>query len=88
MDTTIRIRQRGTITLHAELRRKYGIQSGDTFRLLDLNGVLALTPLTPTVLELARGVERLRVEAGLSIEDLLTTLREERIRYTQDKVAL
>ena len=84
MDTTVQVRQRGTLTLPAELRQKYGIESGDTFRLLDLDGVLVLTPMTPMVPELAREIERLRVESGLSIEELLTALREERVRYNQE----
>lgn len=85
MDTTVQVRQRGTLTLPAELRQKYGIESGDTFRLVDLDGVLVLTPMTPMVPELAREIEKLRVESGLSIEELLATLREERVRYGQEK---
>lgn len=85
MDTTVQVRQRGTLTLPAELRQKYGIESGDTFRLIDLDGVLVLTPMTPMVPELAREIERLRVESGLSIEELLTILREKRVRYSQEK---
>jgi len=85
MDTTIQVRQRGTLTLPAELRQKYGIESGDVFRLIDLDGVLVLTPMTPMVPELAREIEKLRVESGLSIEELLTTLREERARYSEEK---
>jgi hypothetical protein len=53
--------------------------------LVDLDGVFVLTPMTPMVPELAREVEKLRVESGLSIEELLTALREERVRYTQEK---
>jgi AbrB family looped-hinge helix DNA binding protein len=85
MDITVQVRQRGTLTLPAELRQKYGIESGDTFRLIDLDGVLVLTPMTPMVPELAREIERLRVESGLSIEELLTALREERARYSEEK---
>jgi len=85
MDTTVQVRQRGTLTLPAELRQKYGIESGDVFRLVDLDGVLVLIPMTPMVPELAREIERLRVESGLSSEELLTALREERVRYTLEK---
>jgi bifunctional DNA-binding transcriptional regulator/antitoxin component of YhaV-PrlF toxin-antitoxin module len=81
MEATIQVRQRGVLTLPAEFRAKYGIQAGDTLRLLDLDGVFVLTPMTPMVLELAREIERLRREAGLSIEELLTSLREQRERY-------
>lgn len=85
MEATIQVRQRGTLTLPADLREKYGIRAGDIFRLVDLDGVFVLTPMTPMVPELAREIEKLRTEAGLGIEELLTTLREERARYTQEK---
>ena len=81
METTVQVRQRGTLTLPAELREKYGIKPGDTFRLVDLDGIFVLTPMVPMVPELAREIERLRQEAGLSVEELLTGLREQRGRY-------
>lgn len=81
MEATIQIRQRGTLTLPAELRDKYGIRPGDTFRLIDLDGILVLTPMVSMIPELAREIERARVEAGLSLEELLAGLREQRERY-------
>jgi AbrB family looped-hinge helix DNA binding protein len=84
MEATIQVRQRGTLTLPAELREKYGIRPGDTFRLLDLDGIFVLTPMVPMVPELAREIERARLEAGLSVEELLSTLREERERYHRE----
>ena len=84
MDTTIQVRDRGVLTLPAELREKYGIQPGDTFRLVDLDGVFVLTPMVPMVPELAREIERARREAGLTTEDLLRTLREQRERYQRE----
>jgi AbrB family looped-hinge helix DNA binding protein len=41
MEMSIRVRQRGTLTLPAELREKHGIKPGDTFRLVDLDGIFA-----------------------------------------------
>ena len=81
METTIQVRQRGTLTLPAELRDKYKIQPGDTFRLVDLDGILVLTPMVPMVPELARDIDRARIEAGVSMEELLAGLREQRERY-------
>ncbi len=81
MDATVQVRQRGTLTLPADLRDKYGIREGDTFRGIDLDGIFVLTPMVPMVPELAREIERMRVDAGLSIEDFLRTLREERETY-------
>jgi len=84
MDTTVQIRERGTLTLPVELRQRYGIRPGDTFRVVDLDGIFVLTPMVPLVPELAREIEHLRVEAGLSTDELLAALREERVRYTRE----
>ena len=85
MDATVQVRDRGVLTLPAELREKYGIQAGDTFRLVDLDGMFILTPMAPMAPELAREIERLRIEAGLSTEDLLRTLREQRESYRRER---
>jgi AbrB family looped-hinge helix DNA binding protein len=84
MEATIQVRKRGVVTLPAELRDKYGIEEGDTFRVVDLDGILVLTPMVPMVPELAREIERARLEAGLSTEELLQSLREQRERYAQE----
>jgi bifunctional DNA-binding transcriptional regulator/antitoxin component of YhaV-PrlF toxin-antitoxin module len=81
MATTVQVRQRGTLTLPAELREKYGIEAGDMFRLMDIEGIFVLTPMVPMVPELAREIEKLRLEAGLSMDELLVALREQRERY-------
>ena len=85
MDATVQVRDRGVLTLPAELREKYGIQSGDTFRLVDLDGMFVLTPMVPMVPDLAHEIERARIEAGLSTDDLLRSLREQRERYQREK---
>jgi len=87
MGATLQVRQRGTLTLPAEIRSKYRIKEGDTFRLVDLDGIFILTPMVPLVPELAREIERARVEAGLSVEEMLKGLRAQRERYYQEKYA-
>ena len=84
MDTTVQVRQRGNLTLPADLRERYGIEPGDTFRILDLDGIFVLTPVVPMVPELAREIERMRIEAGLDTAELLVALREERARYVAE----
>ncbi len=83
--TTVQVRQRGTFTLPAEIRERYNIQPGDSYRLVDLDGMLVFTPLAPLVPELAREIERARLEAGLSVEEMLEDLRAQRERYTVEK---
>jgi AbrB family looped-hinge helix DNA binding protein len=85
MVETVQIRQRGSLTLPANIRKRYGIKPGDSYRIIDLDGILIFTPMTPIVPELAREIERARVEAGLSTEELLSALREQRERYVLGK---
>jgi len=85
MDATIQVRKRGVFTLPSDLRDKYAIQEGDTFRLVDIDGIFVLTPMVPMVPELAGEIERIRKETGISMEELLQNLREERERYSQEK---
>jgi len=84
MSQQVQVRQRGTLTIPAGLREKYGIEPGDTFQLVDLDGIFVLTPMVPMVPELAREIERLRREAGLSTDELLQGLREQREQYRAD----
>lgn len=85
MESTVQVRKRGVVTLPSELREKYAIREGDTFRLVDMDGIFVLTPMVPMVPELAREIERLRQESGASVEELMRGLREERERYYQEK---
>ena len=87
MEETIRVRKRGVVTLPAVLREKYGIEEGDTFRVLDLGGLFVLTPMVPMVPELAREIESMRLEVGVSIQELLEGLREQRERYYREHYA-
>ncbi|MFP4395691.1 MAG: AbrB/MazE/SpoVT family DNA-binding domain-containing protein [Anaerolineales bacterium] len=84
MNTTIQVRNRGVVTFPAELRKKYSIRKGDSFHLVDLDGIFVLTPMAPMVPELAREIEKARIEAGLSTEELLKSLREQREIYYQE----
>ena len=47
--TTVQIRQRGSFTLPVSMREKYGIKIGDSFQLVDPDGIFVQTPMTPMV---------------------------------------
>ncbi|MBM3143765.1 MAG: AbrB/MazE/SpoVT family DNA-binding domain-containing protein [Chloroflexi bacterium] len=87
MEATLQIRKRGVLTLPSELRERYAIQEGDAFRLVDMDGIFVLTPMVPMAPELAQEIERARLEAGVSLEELLKGLREQRQRFYQEKYA-
>ena len=77
---TIQMAQRGVITIPKSLREAYGLQPGDTFTLLDLNGVLVLNPQRSEIDVLADKVVAQWSEDGESLETMLQALREERDR--------
>ena len=83
--STIQIRQRGVITLPAKLRQRHNLETGDTLTLIDLDGAFFVAPEVSLVPKLAAEIERLRQEAGLSVEDLLEGLDEQRRRYYREK---
>jgi AbrB family looped-hinge helix DNA binding protein len=67
---TIQIRQRGTVTLPAAVREKYGLGDGDPLTLVDLDGAILLTPKVLTVPRIAEELERLRKRKGLTLKHL------------------
>ena len=87
-EATVQLRDRGVVTLPKALRDRYGLSPGDALRVVDLDGVFVVTPMVPMVPELAREIERLRTEAGLSTEDLLDGLRRERERYAHERYGI
>ena len=77
----MQLRARGTLTLPARVRERYSLEEGDPITLVDLDGVVVLAPRLGIVPKLAAEIERLRIAAGLSEEELIAGVREERERY-------
>lgn len=88
VSTNIQIRSKGTLTLPIELRRKYQLDEGDVITLIDLgNGSFLLTPTVSQVDRLGNRITQSLVDEGVSLDDLLTALDEERERYYQERYA-
>jgi bifunctional DNA-binding transcriptional regulator/antitoxin component of YhaV-PrlF toxin-antitoxin module len=86
MSNTIQIRNKGTLTLPIELRRKYNLAEGDVFTLIDLgDGAFVLTPRLTQADRLGDRVAQALDEAGISLEDMLVALDQERERYYQER---
>jgi bifunctional DNA-binding transcriptional regulator/antitoxin component of YhaV-PrlF toxin-antitoxin module len=87
-NNTIQIRKKGSITLPVDLRSKYGMGEGDIFTLIDLgDGSFLLTPRASQVNRLGSRVAEILDGQGVSLDDLLSTLDEERERYYQEQYA-
>ena len=84
----IQIRKKGSLTLPAELREKYNLNEGDVFTLIDLGeGSFLLTPRLSQVNRLGDRVAEILKEEGISQEELLNALDEERQRYYREHYA-
>ena len=88
MTTTVQIRRKGVITLPVELRRRYNLDEGDVFTLVDLgDGSFLLTPEVSQVARLGNQVARLMGEEGLTVEEMLEALDQERETYYREHYA-
>jgi bifunctional DNA-binding transcriptional regulator/antitoxin component of YhaV-PrlF toxin-antitoxin module len=86
VSTTIQIRNKGSLTLPVDLRRKYGLNEGDVLTLVDLgDGAFVLYPGLTGVDRLGDRVAQLMAEEGETVDDILETLDEERQRYYQER---
>ena len=79
--TTVRMAQRGVVTLPKSLRQSYNLQPGDSITLLDLGGIFVLSPRRSEIDSLADRLTQARTEKGETLETMLQALREERERY-------
>ena len=86
--TTIQIRRKGVITLPAKLCRQYKLEEGDIFTLVDLgDGSFLLTPQVSQVAHLGDQVARLMEEEGVTVEEMLEALDQEREIYYREHYA-
>jgi bifunctional DNA-binding transcriptional regulator/antitoxin component of YhaV-PrlF toxin-antitoxin module len=85
---TVQIRSKGVITLPVKLRRRYDLEEGDVFTLVDLgDGSFLLTPRISQVERLGDQVSQAMAEAEVTLDDMLKALDEERERYYQEQYA-
>ncbi len=84
----IQIRKKGSLTVPIEIRNKYGLNEGDIFTLIDLgDGSFMLTPRVSQVNRLGHQIAEMVKEENISVDDLLSSLDEERERYYKDHYA-
>jgi len=86
--TTVQVRRKGLITLPIELRRRYNLDEGDVLTCVDLGeGAFLLTPRVSQVARLGDQVARLMEREGVSLDDVLDTLDQEREDYYREHYA-
>ena len=75
---TVNITQRGVLTLPKSIRNRYKLKPGDSLTLLDVDGILILSPLRSEIDLLADRISKTLIEKGETLDSVLCTLREER----------
>lgn len=88
MNARVQIEREGSITLPDEFRQQYGLNEGDVFSLIDLgDGSFLLSRRISQVERAGNEVAKRVEEAGLSLDDLLEALDDERERYYREHYA-
>lgn len=85
--TTVRLRERGQITIPQSVRDKWAAEAiePDVLNLVEIGDVVFLTPKKLLLPELSRQFSALMDEEGVSLADLLEGLAEERQAIYQER---
>ena len=82
---TLQLRKKGNLTLPVDLRQKYNMGEGDLFTLIDMgDGSFLLTPRSPQVNRLGDRVSEILKNEAVTLDDLLSTLEEDREQYYRE----
>jgi len=81
---TIQVRKRGTITLPVIIREKYRLEESDPITLVDMGEGVFLSPKRSLLPKLAQEIERLKEKHGVSTEELIAGVAEQRAKYGTD----
>ncbi len=81
---TVRIRERGQVTIPSSFRKDLGLGENDTLNMVKIDEMLILTPRKPFGDAVARKVESAMKRKGLTLDDLLINLKDQRKKYRQE----
>jgi len=81
---TVRIRERGQVTIPSSYRKDLGLGENDTLNIVKIDEMLILTQRKPYGDGVARKVETAMRRKGLTLDDLLANLKEQRKKYASE----
>lgn len=73
---TVELAKRGLITLPKEIRDQHDFQEGHLFTMIDLDGVIILSPKLSKIDGVAESARYGLEESGLGLEDILKRLKK------------
>lgn len=83
----VKLRERGQMTIPYEYRKELGIGKEDVLNVLKIGDVLVLVPRQLSGDVLSKKIEVSMKKKGLTLDNLLKNLREQRKRYSRETYA-
>ncbi len=83
----VKLRERGQLTIPYEYRKELGLGKEDILNVLKIGDVLILVPRQLAGDVISRKIESEMKKKGLTLDNLLKNLREQRKRYSKETYA-
>lgn len=80
----VKMRERGQLTIPYEYRKELGLDKEDMLNVLKIGDVLVLVPRQLTGDVISRKIESAMKKKGLTLDSLLSNLRDQRKRYSRE----
>lgn len=80
----VKLRERGQVTIPYEYRKDLGLGKEDVLNVLKIGDVLILVPRQLAGDALSRKMETSMKKKGLTLDNLLSNLEEQRKRYSKE----
>jgi bifunctional DNA-binding transcriptional regulator/antitoxin component of YhaV-PrlF toxin-antitoxin module len=87
MTRVIQMRQRGSITIPTDLRKRYQLDDGDPLTIVDLGDGFFISPKRSVLPKLVTEMEQLRDKYNVTLEELIAGVNDKRIEQEYSKVA-
>jgi len=74
--STVRVQEKGQVTIPLEIRRKLKLKKGDLVAFVETNAGVLITPAEVVVTQAAEAISRSLKEKGITLEQLIERGRE------------
>ena len=85
--SVVKLRERGQLTIPYKYRKELGLGKEDVLNVLKIGDVLILVPRQLAGDIISRKIESAIKKKGLTLDNLLKNLREQRKRYSKETYA-
>jgi len=81
----VKMRERGQLTIPYEYRKDLGLEEREMINVIKAGEVLILTRKQPAGDSVSKKIENAMKKKGLSLQDLLSDLKDQRRRYNKEE---